>query len=227
MVRFSRNSVLLVFLLFFMRISNSQERIITGQVTTLKKIAVVNAEIIVSGTKTVVFTDTIGRFKISCLPKDKIKISAKGFNTKKIKIDEKTKEISVNLKFKPSDKNLDVAIGYGHIKANDKSYAITSIKNDDGRNSRFAQYSNMIDLIIDSSPSITVKDGGIIIRGEGSLYGSNSALILVNGNQINMSQLSAFQPLDVKSVDILKGSSTAIYGARGANGVILITTKAK
>jgi len=195
---------------------------VSGQVTTLKKIVLTNAEVKVLSSKKTVLTDSVGYFKVSCLPKDKIKISANGFISQKIKLDKKTNKVSINLKFKPSKKNLDVALGYGHIKEKDRSYAITSIRND---NNKFSKYSNMIDLIINSSPSITIKNGGIIIRGEGSLNGSNSALILVNGNQINMSQLSAFQPLDVESVDVLKGAGAAIYGTRGANGVILIKTK--
>lgn len=212
----------LIFLLLFISISYSQERIVSGQVTTLKKIVLTNAEVKVLSSKKTVLTDSVGYFKVSCLPKDKIKISANGFISQKIKLDKKTNKVSINLKFKPSKKNLDVALGYGHIKEKDRSYAITSIRND---NNKFSKYSNMIDLIINSSPSITIKNGGIIIRGEGSLNGSNSALILVNGNQINMSQLSAFQPLDVESVDVLKGAGAAIYGTRGANGVILIKTK--
>lgn len=212
----------LIFLLLFISISYSQERIVSGQVTTLKKIVLTNAEVKVLSSKKTVLTDSVGYFKVSCLPKDKIKISANGFISQKIKLDKKTNKVSINLKFKPSEKNLDVALGYGHIKEKDRSYAITSIRND---NNKFSKYSNMIDLIINSSPSITIKNGGIIIRGEGSLNGSNSALILVNGNQINMSQLSAFQPLDVESVDVLKGAGAAIYGTRGANGVILIKTK--
>jgi TonB-dependent SusC/RagA subfamily outer membrane receptor len=140
-----------------------------------------------------------------------------------MKLDEKIKDLSINLKFKPSEKNVDIAIGYGHIKEKDRSLSITSIENDGG--SKFAQYTNIINLIIDSSPSITVKNGEIIIRGEGSFIGSNAAIIIVNGSEINMSQLSAIQPLDVKSIDILKGAGAAIYGTRGANGVVLITTK--
>ncbi|MCF7561745.1 TonB-dependent receptor plug domain-containing protein [Sabulilitoribacter multivorans] len=223
MINLFKKASLLVFLLLFVSISYSQERIVTGQVTTFKKIAVVNAEIKVQSSKVTVLTDTTGYFKVSCSPKDKIKISANGFISQKIKLDEKTNDLSINLKFKPSEKNIDVAIGYGHIKEKDKTFSLTSIRSE--TNSQFAQFSNIIDIILNSSPSIAIKNGEIIIRGESSLNGSSAALILVNGSEVNMSQLSAIQPLDVKSIDILKGSGGAIYGVRGANGVVLITLK--
>ena len=224
MMNFLKKSVLLILLLSFISNSYSQDRIVTGYVTTLKKIALAQAEVKVLSSKAVVLTDTAGYFKVSCSPKDKIKISAKGFISQKINLDKKTKEVNINLKFKPSEKNVDLAIGYGHIKENDKTYSVTSIQND-GFNSKFARYNNVIDIIIDSSPSVTLKNGEILIRGEGSLNGSNAAIIMLNGSQITMTQLSAIEPLQVKSVDVLKGASAAIYGTRGANGVVLVTTK--
>jgi len=63
----------------------------------------------------------------------------------------------------------------------------------------------------------------IIIRGIGSINSSNDPLILVDGSEIT--DLSTINPNDVKSVDVLKDASSSIYGVRGANGVILITTK--
>ena len=109
------------------------------------------------------------------------------------------------------------------IKEKDKSYAISSIKSDDKFG--FSMYSNMVEVIVNSSPSIILKNGGIIIRGESSLYGSNSALIILDGKEIDIAELYTLPPMDVKSVDILKGGSAAIYGSRGANGVIIINTK--
>jgi len=217
------NPFLLVFLFSFTSISYSQERTVTGFVTTLENIAVVNAEVKVLSSKATVLTDTVGNFKVSCLLNDKIKISAKGFNSQKVKIDENTNEAFINLTFKPTEKNIELAVGYGYIKEEDKSYAITSIRNNDKNN--FLIYSNMIDVIVDSSTSVEYKDGGFIIRGGSSLLGSNHALIVIDGTEANISQLSALPPLDVKSVDILKGGASAIYGSRGGNGVVIIITK--
>lgn len=220
---FIRRICIFLFLLFVSNPFFSQEKEISGYITIFNKIPVVSAEVKVLSTKKTVLTDTLGYFKVTCNNEDRIKISARGFVSQKIKVFSNTDKFSVNLEFKPSKKNIDVAVGFGHIKESDKTLAITSIR-DDGK-LKFEKYSNMIDLIIDSSPSITVLNGVIVIRGESSLNGSSGALVLVNGNQITMTQLSALDPLSVKSVDILKGSSAAMYGTRGANGVILITTK--
>lgn len=214
---------LLIFLFSFTSISYSQERTITGFVTTLENVVVVNAEVKVLSSKVTVLTDTVGSFEISCLLSDKIKISAKGFYSQKVKIDKKAKEVFINLIFKPGKKNINLAVGYGHIDENDKSYAISNIKSND--NFQFSKYSNMLQHIVNSSPSIVVGGGGIIIRGSDSLNSSSAALILIDGIEVNSSELNSLSPTDVKSVDILKGGSAAIYGVRGANGVIVITTK--
>ena len=223
MKNFFFNPFLLIFLFSFTSISYSQERTVTGFVTTLENIVVVNAEVKVLSSKVTVLTDTVGSFKVSCLLKDKIKISAKGFYTQKFKIDEKTKEVIINLLFKSGEKNLDLAVGYGHIKEKDKSYSISNIRNDD--EFEFSKYTNMFQHIVNSSPSIVIGGGGIIIRGSNSLLGSSTALILIDGIAVNSSELYMLSPSDVKSVNILKGGAAAIYGSRGANGVVLITTK--
>jgi len=223
MKNFFTGPFLLSYLFSFCSILHSQERTVTGFVTTLENIAIVKAEVTVLSSKVTVLTDSIGNFKVNCLANDKIKVSAKGFSSQKVKIDENAKEININLMFKTGKKSIDVALGYGHINEKDKSYAITSLRDDD--NLGFSKYSNIIDAIVNSSPSVTYSGAGITIRGEGSLFGSSYALILIDGIESNMSQLAALPPSDVKSIDILKSGSAAIYGARGANGVVVITTK--
>ncbi len=222
MKNFFYSPTLLIFLFSLTSILYSQERTLIGSVTTLENIAVVNAEVKVLSSKMIALTDTVGNFKVSCLLNDKIKISAKGFDSQKVKIDEKTKEVFINLKFKPSEKNIDVAIGYGHIKEKDKSYAISTINDD---KFKFSRFSNMYDLIDAISPSIIVRGTSITIRGKNSLLGGYNAMIVVDGLETHSSQLGMLSPLDVKSVDVLDAGSAAIYGSRGANGVVLITTK--
>lgn len=217
------NLFLSIFLFSFTSLLYSQERTVTGFVTTLDSIAVVNAEVKVLSSKITALTDTVGFFKVNSLLKDKIKISAKGFYSQKFKVDGNTEVASINLMFKPGEKNIDIALGYGHISNKDKSYATTNIKNDD--KFEFSKYSNMIELIVNSSPSITISNGGIIIRGASSLNASSAALIVIDGIDAGMSQLTELSPINVRSVDILKGGSAAIYGVRGANGVVIINTK--
>ena len=209
-------------------LSQAQENSITGKVTTLENIAVVNAEVKVLSSKDVVWTDTEGNFTVNCQVDDKIKVSAKGFKAQKIKIDKNTKDASVNLTFTnstPTEKNIVQAIGYGYIKEEDRSYAISSTQNTDKNN--FMMYSNMIEVIVNSSTSVVYQNGGFVVRGGSSLLGSNTALIIIDGREANMTQLNTLLPAEVKSVDILKGSASSIYGSRGANGVIIVNTKKK
>lgn len=215
--------LLVAFLFSNLSISFAQQRTISGSVTTFKKIAVANAEVKVFSSKETVLTDSLGRFEVTCLEKDKLKVSAKGFKSAKIIVDEELKKADVDLIFNGTEKNVDQAVGYGYIKEEDKSYAISTIKSNQSMN--FAQYTNIVDVIVNSSTSVAYQNGGFVIRGGSSLLSSNHALIIIDGNQSNMTQLNSLTPLDVKSVDILKGAASSMYGSRGANGVILVYTK--
>ena len=92
------------------------------------------------------------------------------------------------------------------------------------KDSQTKSYADMYEYLQGRVPGLQVTpDKRIIIRGIGSINSSNDPLILVDGAEI--SDLSTINPNDVKSVDVLKDASSSIYGVRGANGVILITTK--
>ncbi len=217
----TKRFLLLLCLCFISVFSQAQERFIKGKVTTFDSIPLIHAEVKVFSTKQIALTDTLGRFEVSCAEKDKLKVSARGFATRKVKIDEKTKIALVNLSFKSAPKNVEVAVGYGHINERDKLYAISSLQNEEDN---FSSYSNMYDLIRGTVPGVQVVGDEITIRGENSIN-SSSVLIVVDGVEESSTVLDRLSPFDVKSIDILKDGSSAIYGNRGAAGVILITTK--
>ena len=83
----------------------------------------------------------------------------------------------------------------------------------------------MFELIRGRFPSVQVINNEIIIRGQNSLFGSNAALVIIDGSSVESSALYSISPNDVKSINIIKDSGAAIYGARGANGVVIIETK--
>jgi TonB-dependent SusC/RagA subfamily outer membrane receptor len=89
----------------------------------------------------------------------------------------------------------------------------------------FSQYSNLYEVIRGRFAGVQIVNGEIIIRGQNSINSSSSALIVVDGVPSNSSVLSSIPPIQVKSINILKDGSSAIYGSRGANGVVLIETK--
>ena len=115
----------------------------------------------------------------------------------------------------------DVNVGYGTVKKRDLSHPVSSlqVKGDEIRT-----YRDMYEYLEGRVAGVMVTtDNRIIIRGVNTVNGSSDPLIIVDGAECQ--DLSTINPNDVKSVDILKDSAAAIYGVRGANGVIVITTK--
>lgn len=109
-------------------------------------------------------------------------------------------------------------IGYGTIKKSEMTTAVGKI---DGTNKKYASYTNIYDMIKGEVPGVSVTGKRITIQGPGSFNLSTEPLIVVNG--IASSSIDDISPLQVKSIEVLKGSAASIYGSRGANGVILIT----
>lgn len=200
----------------------TQDKFIHGIVTTLDSIPLFGAEILVKSTKQVFKTDTLGKFFVSCNPNDKLIISAHGFYNQKVRLKENIKFVAVNLNLKPGDKSRTYAIGYGHVLEKDKLGAISNLNNDDVD---FSNYDNMYDLIQGRFSGVQVVGTEIRIRGKNTLNSSNAALIVVNGIVRDESILNIIPPITVKSIDILKDGSSAIYGSRGANGVVIIETR--
>src|SRR5690606_7955095 len=119
----------------------------------------------------------------------------------------------------------DVNTGYGKIKQSESTISVSSV------DEKFMERENNLDMAtyLRTLPGVSVTDQGgdlgIRIRGNRSLMSSDAPLIMLNGSQYNGS-LKNLNPRDIKSIDVLKdASATAAYGSRGANGVILITTK--
>lgn len=113
----------------------------------------------------------------------------------------------------------EVNLGYQKIRKKDSTGATASVRVERG-----SGYSNIYDYLRGRVAGVDVNGTDIRIRGERSIIGSNDPLILVDG--IETRDISYLSPEDVQSIDVLKdASSTALYGSRGANGVILITTR--
>ncbi|WP_321376273.1 TonB-dependent receptor plug domain-containing protein [uncultured Draconibacterium sp.] len=215
--------ILFIICVFTINHGSAQERYIQGIVTTFDSITIVGADVFVKSSKEVVKTDTLGHFQVKVAPEDKIKISAKGFQGRTVKLEENTKIVAVNLNLKPGDKAREYAIGYGYVKDGERLNALAQMTSDDVD---FSQYTNMYDLIRGRFAGVQVQSNGeIIIRGINSINMSSAALIIVDGMQVDNTILNSLVPTQVKSVNIIKDGSAAIYGSRGANGVVIIETK--
>lgn len=112
-----------------------------------------------------------------------------------------------------------VNIGYGVTDKDDLTYSVSTVKTNENE-----FYTNMYDYLRGKVAGVHVgPDNSITIRGITSINSSTEPLIIVDGAEVN--SLDVVNPHDVYSVDVLKDASSSIYGVRGANGVIIITTK--
>lgn len=175
------------------------------------------------GTKQEVLTDSLGYYSITCKNIDKLKVTAHGFYNQEVKLTEKVKFAAINLKLKPGDKGREIAIGYGHVTDANRLNAVSSL---DKTDINFSQYNDIFELIKGRCAGVQVIDKKyIIVRGINSINSrDNSAFVLVDGTPYSTDALKSIEPSQVKSIDVIKDAGTAIYGTRGANGVILIET---
>ncbi len=198
----------------------AQNRVIYGRLTVFNTYPVKNLEVRAKKAKTSAITDSLGRFSIVCFDKDVIQIKTKPFKPVSKRVDAKTDSLVLNLYFIDSQVNRERAVGYGYISKKDLMYAVDHLQQE---NNDFCNYTNIYELIRGRFSGITVSNGNIYVRGSTNFQGHTEALILVNG--VATSSIADIAPCDVVSIDILKDTAAAIYGSRGANGVVLIRTK--
>ena len=187
----------------------------------------------VSGTSNGVVTDLDGKFTINNVkPTDVLVFSYIGYATEEVEVGKNT---VLNVVMKVDARTLDdavvVAVGYGDVRRRDLTGSIGKANMDDLIKAPVANVASALSGRI-AGVNVTSSDGGpgdnfdIVIRGAGSLTGSTAPLYVIDGFPQETQAMNAINPNDIESIDVLKdASATAIYGARGANGVIIITTK--
>ncbi|RYE24356.1 MAG: SusC/RagA family TonB-linked outer membrane protein, partial [Sphingobacteriaceae bacterium] len=210
----------------------AQTRRVTGKVT--EKVSgenLIGVNILIKDTKTGTTTDVQGNFSInvSATGSQVLVISYIGYKSVEVNITGKTK-VEISLESKSTQLNEVVAIGYGTVRKRDLTGAVSSITakqlQDIPLNSAAEALAGRLAGVqvtaSEGSPNASVR---IRIRGGGSITQDNSPLYVIDGVQVE-DGISTVSPQDIESIDVLKdAASTAIYGARGANGVVLITTK--
>ena len=198
---------------------------ITGKVVDGTDTPVANAIIMVDGEKTDYLTDRNGFYKIK-VSKENTKIGV--FTSPNGMIEEVLNGRNViNFRFtgsvpeqytaKPDIDNEVVDAGYRNAKKKTLTSPVGEIK---GNKSKYASYNNIYDMIRGEVPGVIVNGTSIMIRSTTTVNGSTEPLFVVDGVPVNT--IDNIQPIDVKSISILKGSSAAVYGSRGSNGVIII-----
>ncbi len=203
---------------------------VTGVVVDETNSPLPGVNVVVKGTTNGVITDMDGKYSIAPkdVQKDILQFSFIGYDTKEVKING---EKLIDIQLTSSNLQLEevVAVGYGVVKKRDLTGSVASVKSDEiskatTSNAMQAMQARVPGLDIQQSNGQAGAGININLRGNRSISASNSPLILVDG--IEYGSTLDINPSDIESMEVLKdASSTAIYGTRGANGVIIITTK--
>lgn len=202
----------------------SKKHLLTGKVTDNSGKPVKGAMIYVDDVNTWKSTDKNGNYKVKVKP-DAIEISAisDGSGSGKNEIGgRQTIDIVLNgIIAQEEEKNDEkINVGYGEVDRKNLTQSVSKLN----KNSTLVEsYTNIYDMIKGQIPGVAVQGTSIRIQGANSFMGSTEPLLVVDGMIVQ--SLEDISPRDVKSIEVLKGSSAAIYGSRGSNGVILITLK--
>ena len=225
-------------LVFYQGLANGQDITVTGTVTdNANNEPLPGVAVVVKGTTIGTATDLNGKYSLRTQANAVLVFSYVGYEKQEIPVNGRS---VVDVALKTSSEQLEevVVIGYGTTKKADLTGSVTTVSSKDFNK---GVISSPQELLVGKTPGvvITTSNGApgsgstIKVRGGSSLYASNSPLVIVDGvpldnNNVSGSSnpLSFVNPNDIETITILKdASSTAIYGSRASNGVILITTK--
>lgn len=208
--------------------SKANRNLITGYVTDKDYYPVVGALVMIDHRTTDITTDEKGYYKVRIAPG----VRSVGIYSSTCGIIEETIAGRTRINFRypesapfenlsdqtvPTADNDKVNIGYNTI---DRRNLTTSVSSIDGTDSRFASYTSVYEMLKGTVPGVLVNGNRVLIRGFTTMFGSNEPLYIVDGIPVN--SLEDISPKLVRSIEVLKGSAAAIYGSRGANGVILV-----
>ena len=185
--------------------------------------------VVIKGTTIGIITDTNGKYQIETDSKSTLSFSFIGYNTQEIPVANRRE---INVRLLASDLQVDevVVVGYGTSRKSDISGSVASVNTDEMMKKN---PTNILQGLQGAAAGVivTAQDGApdanaaIRIRGVATINGSANPLYVVDGVQVGTSA-NFLAPSDIESIEVLKdASATAIYGAAGANGVIMITTK--
>ena len=218
--------ILLCSTLFSMSVF-AQTQEVTGNITDDQAMPLLGANVLEKGTSNGAVTDFDGNYTIKVSQGATLVVSYVGYETKEIVVGAQT-VINMTLK---SDNTLDevVVVGYGTQRKSDLTGAISSVGAKDFENQPLtraedALQSRTAGVNVSKNSGAPGGDIKIRIRGSNSITGNNQPLVVIDG--IIGGDLSSLNTNDIQSMDVLKdASATAIYGSRGSNGVIMVTTK--
>ena len=229
---FAKKMILHILSLLTLHICFAQNVTLSGTIVNQTGEPLQGVSVVVKGSSLGTSTKSDGSFEIAAPVNSTLLISYVGYISKEVKVLPNQTRLSLQLLTNKNELDQVIVVGYGTRRKSDVTGAITSIGEQAIKD---VPASNLAAALQGQGSGVDIQRSGanskpgatptILIRGERSLNASNSPLIVVDGIPFNGS-INDLNQDDVSSVEILKdASSTAIYGSRGANGVILITTK--
>ena len=207
-----------------------QSSTIKGVVKDQKGEPLIGVSIVVKGTTNGTASDFDGNFTLDVPDNSTLVFSFIGFKPQEVRY---TGQKTLNIVLAEDSETLDevVVVGYGSQKKGEITSSVTSVKASDFNK---APVVNPMQLVEGRVAGLTVSRGStdpngevkVQMRGASSLKGSNEPLVIIDGMPGNMTSLNAIAPEDIEAIDVLKdGSAAAIYGTRGNNGVIIVSTR--
>lgn len=231
----SRATAFFVFLLLFQSIINASNVfaaiVIKGKVLDEEGLPLPGVTIKSKNEATVTSTDLNGNYSISVANKTAVLVfSFVGYANKEEVVGERT-IINVTLVPTPNRLNEVVVVGYGAVRKRDLTGAVGQVTMTDLQKAPVKSFDEALagrlaGVQVNSSDGQPGSSFNIVIRGQNSLTQDNSPLYVIDGFPIESSNNNNINPADIESIEVLKdASATAIYGSRGANGVVIINTK--
>jgi TonB-linked SusC/RagA family outer membrane protein len=205
--------------------------VITGSVKGENGILLEGVSVAIKGSSISTITDKNGRYSIKVANNKAVLVfSYIGYNSVERTVGN-AKLVDVAMREGASELNEVIVLGYGEVKRRDLTGAVGKVQMEDMSKAPVKSFDDALAGRI-AGVQVSANDGqpgsvnNIVIRGAGSITQDNSPLYVVDGFPLEDANNNSINPADIESIEILKdASATAIYGARGANGVILITTK--
>lgn len=204
---------------------------ITGKIVDTNGEPIIGANIVEKGTTNGTITDINGNFTLEVPEKSILLVSYIGYAPREVTVGN---QLNINIKLNEDTEVLDevVVVGYGTQKKSDVTTAVASVSSENLKNRAAVNFG---EAMAGQVPGVLIQQtngapGGegltIKVRGTGSITQSNDPLYVVDGYPMEGGAFRLLNSSDIESIQVLKdASSTAIYGSRGANGVVIITTK--
>ena len=223
-------TLILALLLLLCRLAFSQTKSVKGRVTDDTNQALIGVNITLKGSNDGTVSDVSGAFQLSAKAGDVLVFTYVGYSRKEVPVGDSDQ---YDVKLSPSDYMLDetVVIGYQTITRKSVTTSVSSVS---AKEIAPTTTSNAADALQGKVAGLQVFQGGgypgaqpkLLIRGFTTITGSSDPLIVVDGVVTSFGGLNDINPSDIDKVDVLKdAAATAIYGSRGGEGVLLITTK--